>query len=521
MTEGVSNSTSAIASPAGTASDSADSAAQTEFGNALKQEASSGQTAPDASSSTATNIQKQGGSKPRPQGNLGDVNRHGDQGLRGKGTPGALESEHLDPIAVQRENMRNPATGKSPIPDGRGSAIDRAQPTVMLDKSTANAKTALDRPVWQAAQEATKTGNVPPGLANQLGPEAGYARADAAAKANGTTLPAGAKAAEIGQTDAKYADPDVRAFAREPVNNPLVHATNDEIKQAVDIPLNSNTQTAGDLTSLSATNDPKAKTLFKGQYSEVAPTAPQSSPKPGGDVNPTAAQATKADQTVTTAAQGTKVDQAAATLAKGAKADQAANTVAQGAKVESTVAKVEQVATKGAQVAKAESTASKVLAPVAKVLEPVAPALKVVGKAAGPVGAVLSAHELGEDIAKGDVAGAVSDGANTVSGGLETFALAAGALGAGEGAAAVAVEAAPVVAAAGAGVAVGTYINNHTGISDTAASAGMWVQDHTGGSMIAGATAAAATSIVTAPYYAGVALADAGVGAAKAIKDWF
>jgi hypothetical protein len=225
--------------------------------------------------------------------------------------------------------------------------------------------------------------------------------------------------------------------------------------------------------------------------------------------------------------QAAQTDQAATTVAQSAKADQTATTVAQGAKAEGTVsqaAKLEQAASKGAQVVKAESTAAKVLAPVAKVLKPVAPALKVIGKVAGPVGAALSARALGEDIAKGDVAAAVSDGAGTVAGGLETFALASGALGAGgaaTGAAAFAAEAAPVVAAAGVGVAVGTYINNHTGISDTAASAGMWVEKHTGGSMIAGATAAAATSIVTAPYYAGVAVVDAGAGALKHVKNWF
>lgn len=458
-----------------------DTAAQSEFGKALQQEVASGQTASETSSSTAVNTQKQGGAKPPRQGNLGDVNTHGNQGARGQNTPGALESEHLDPIAVQRENMRNPATGKSPIPDGRGSAIDRAQPTVMLDKSTANAKTALDRPVIAGAKNAAKTGNIPPGITNQYGPEAGLARAEAAARANGTTLPVGARAAAIGQTDAKYADSAIRSFAREPANNPLLHATENEIGQAVDIPLNSNTQTAGDLTRLSATNDPNAKTLFKGQYSEIAPTV---------------------------------------------KTEQAATTVAQGAKAESTLsqaAKLEQAAGKGAQVVKAESTVAKVLAPVAKVLKPVAPALKVIGKAAGPVGAVLSARALGEDIAKGDVAAVVSDGAGTVAGGLETFALASSAVGAGGGtataAAAFAAEAAPVVAAAGVGVAIGTYINNHTGISDTAASAGTWVEKHTGGSVIAGATAAAATSIVTAPYYAGVAAVDAGDKVVDYAKD--
>jgi hypothetical protein len=103
------------------------------------------------------------------------------------------------------------------------------------------------------------------------------------------------------------------------------------------------------------------------------------------------------------------------------------------------------------------------------------------------------------------------------------------------------------VAAAGVGVAVGTYINNHTKISDTAASAGTWVEQSsagtwveqssagtwveqssagtwveqhiTGGSVIAGATAAAATSIVTAPYYAGVAAVDAGGKALNYAED--
>lgn len=158
-------------------------------------------------------------------------------------------------------------------------------------------------------------------------------------------------------------------------------------------------------------------------------------------------------------------------------------------------------------------------------------------KVLAPLGAALSARALGEDIAKGDVAAAISDGAGTVAGGLETFAIASTALGASgtaatgatavgvglggtaTGAAAFAAEAAPVVAAAGVGVAIGTYINNHTGISDTAASAGTWVEKHTGGSVIAGATAAAGTAIVTAPYYAGVAAVDAGGKVVDYAKD--
>jgi hypothetical protein len=158
-------------------------------------------------------------------------------------------------------------------------------------------------------------------------------------------------------------------------------------------------------------------------------------------------------------------------------------------------------------------------------------------KVLAPLGAGLSAQALGEDIAKGDVAAAVTDGAGMVAGGLETFAIASTALGASgttatsatavgvglggtaTGAAAFAAQAAPVVAAAGVGVAVGTYINNNTKISDTAVSAGTWVEQHTGGSVIAGATAAAATSIVTTPYYAGVAAVDVGGKALDYAKD--
>jgi hypothetical protein len=155
-------------------------------------------------------------------------------------------------------------------------------------------------------------------------------------------------------------------------------------------------------------------------------------------------------------------------------------------------------------------------------------------KALAPIGAVLSAHSLGEDLAKKDYAAATSDAAGTVAGGLETFALASTALGAGGtasagaaatggvalagaggGAAAAASVAAPVVASFGVGVAAGTYINNHTEISDTAAAGGAWVEKHTG-SVVLGATGAAGTAIVTAPYYA----AEATVGALGSAGSW-
>ena len=45
------------------------------------------------------------------------------------------------------------------------------------------------------------------------------------------------------------------------------------------------------------------------------------------------------------------------------------------------------------------------------------------------------------------------------------------------------------------------------------------MEKHTGGSVIAGAAAAAATSIVTAPYYAGVAAVDAGGKVVDYAKD--
>ena len=91
-------------------------------------------------------------------------------------------------------------------------------------------------------------------------------------------MPAGAYAAAIGQTDALHADPAVRSFSRDPANNPLVGASDAELSAAVDVPLNSNKQSAGSLTSLSATKDPGAKTVFKGNYSEAPVRAPAKVP---------------------------------------------------------------------------------------------------------------------------------------------------------------------------------------------------------------------------------------------------
>ena len=121
MGDGVTSSVNAPANQTaghGGAPSPADTAAQSEFGEALKQEVTSSQKAPETSSPAAVNTQKdaastqgasntqKGGRKPQRQGNFGDVNRHGNQGLRGRNMPRPLESEHLDPIAVQRENMK-------------------------------------------------------------------------------------------------------------------------------------------------------------------------------------------------------------------------------------------------------------------------------------------------------------------------------------------------------------------------------------------------------------------------------
>ena len=238
------------------------------------------------------------GCESKKQGAAGDVNRHGDQGLRGKGTAGALESEHVEPIAVQRENMRNPRTGQSPIPAGRGSAIDRAQPTVMLQKATADAKTGADRPLINRLKAESRAGNVSPATIRELGPEAGLARTQAAARATGTTVPAGARAAAIGQTDAKHADPHVRSFSRNPVNNPLVGASDADISAAVDAPISSNKQSAGELTSLAATKNPRAKTVFQGSYSEVHPPAPPKTAAPARAVAPVVTEVAAAESSL-------------------------------------------------------------------------------------------------------------------------------------------------------------------------------------------------------------------------------
>jgi hypothetical protein len=140
----------------------------------------------------------------------------------------------------------------------------------MLKKATSDAKTKEDMRVFRNAKAEAKSGGVSQATAQEMGQEGGMERLSGAAKATGTNVPPGAQAAAIGQQDAKHADPDVRAFSRDPVNNPLVNASDAEVSAAVDVPIQSNTQSAGDLTSLPATKDLHAKTVFKGNYVETA-----------------------------------------------------------------------------------------------------------------------------------------------------------------------------------------------------------------------------------------------------------
>ncbi|MEY9987990.1 RHS repeat-associated protein [Streptomyces sp. V4I8] len=211
-----------------------------------------------------------GGTSPKKQGQEGDVNRHGSQGLRGKGTPKQLESEHIDPIALQRENLRGP-DGKSPIPPGRGSAIDRNQPTLLIDKQTANAKTELDVPLINRVKAEAKAGGVTAATAKELGPEAGLARLEQAAASTGRSVPAGAHAAVAGQFDSSFADPAISAAGRSGGKQVLMCVPDSEIAAAVDGALDANLQSTGNFTQLSVSKAPRSS-IFAGNWAETTTT---------------------------------------------------------------------------------------------------------------------------------------------------------------------------------------------------------------------------------------------------------
>ncbi|TCK16760.1 RHS repeat-associated protein [Ancylobacter aquaticus] len=212
-----------------------------------------------------------GGLAGRRAGVEGDIGPHGSQGHSGGIDPATgkyrLESEHIWPVSHQRESLRNPATGQSPIPDGRGHRADRRSPTAMVKEAVADTKTGGDLAALNAAKSEARAGGVTAATAAELTPEAGLRRLEAASVANGSTLSAGAEAAVIGQVDSLHTDADVRAFSRRAENNPLVGATTAEIDAAVNA-----TPSSGQLTTIATEQKPRSTSVFKGN-AEVAAAA--------------------------------------------------------------------------------------------------------------------------------------------------------------------------------------------------------------------------------------------------------
>lgn len=203
------------------------------------------------------------GRNSRKTGREGDVGRHGSQGHRGGIDPKTgkyrLQSEHIWPIAHQRESLRNPATGESPIPEGRNTPADRRSTTLMTKGAVSEVKTKGDNAVWRKAVVETKAGGMTPSTAAQLTPEAGLSRLKTASVAMGSPIPLGAEAAVTGQIDELFANPDVQKFSKNPVNNPIVGATDNEIKAAINAPVKT-----GELTAFEVSGNPRASSVFKG-----------------------------------------------------------------------------------------------------------------------------------------------------------------------------------------------------------------------------------------------------------------
>jgi RHS repeat-associated protein len=121
-------------------------------------------------------------------------------------------------------------------------------------------------------------------------------------------------------------------------------------------------------------------------------------------------------------------------------------------------------------------------------------------------GTVLSAYSFAKDIENGNWGGAALSGSGFASGALEISGLLANS--------SRLVTAGRLLGAPGAvissgllGWQVGTYINENSGIQDTAMSVGEWAEGWSG-NVYVGATFAAGSAIVTAPYYAGEAIAN-------------
>jgi hypothetical protein len=129
-------------------------------------------------------------------------------------------------------------------------------------------------------------------------------------------------------------------------------------------------------------------------------------------------------------------------------------------------------------------------------------------------GTLYSGYAFGEDVAAGNWLGASLNATGFAGGALVVGGTAAKS--------ALLVKAGVVIGAPAAvvgagflGWQVGTYINENTGISDTAMSVGEWAEGWSGSTFV-GATFAAGSAIVTAPVYA----ADAAVGALGDLGGW-
>jgi RHS repeat-associated protein len=140
--------------------------------------------------------------------------------------------------------------------------------------------------------------------------------------------------------------------------------------------------------------------------------------------------------------------------------------------------------------------------------------LRVGGYGLLGIGTAASAYSFYKDVSEGRWGAASLSGTGFAGGALVLGGMAAGSSTLVAAGTIIGAPAA-VIGAGLAGVAIGTYINNHTGISNTAASVGSWAEGWSG-NMYVGATFAAGTAIVTAPYYA----VDAGVGALEDLGSW-
>ncbi|OFX84020.1 MAG: hypothetical protein A2W99_03275 [Bacteroidetes bacterium GWF2_33_16] len=128
------------------------------------------------------------------------------------------------------------------------------------------------------------------------------------------------------------------------------------------------------------------------------------------------------------------------------------------------------------------------------------------------VGTIFSGYSLSQNISKGNWFGAALDTSGFVGGGLTIGGLAYGAA---TGTSSVLVGAGTVIGApaavVGAGMAgweFGTFINENSGIGDTAQSSGEWAQNNLWDNVYFGAGVAAGTAIVTSPFYAGEAIGN-------------